>query len=325
MFHNRCQQICILIFLCAILFVGNGYAAPSIDQDYYRIVLLGDPHLPFRERAISDATRQQEVMQAKQQLLDDINGWKDVTCVVALGDITAQFGNETEYEYARHYFDQLAKPVYLITGNHDYIYADLFSEEGKFVLGDRASRERKLERFKRTFRQEELFYSKQWGDYFLIFLSVDSLDSRYLAQMTATQLAWLRQELARNTASPTIVFFHAPLKGTLAGYNRYADTPNFIAQPEKDIQTIVEENPQIMLWVSGHVHVSAMNPNFASPINRYNSKVLNIHNSDLDRNVLWTNSLYLYKDRVVIKTFDHSKQEWLDDKERSVYRTYNQG
>lgn len=318
MFYNRCQWIFILVLLFAIILSGSCNATQTVEPDYYRIVLLGDSHLPIREREIPDTFKQGEIIQAKQQLIDDINGWTDVTCVVALGDITAQFGNEKEYAYARDYFNKFIKPVYLITGNHDYIYAESFSAEGRFVLGDRSSRERKLERFKETFRQKDLFYSQHLGDYFLVFLSVDALDSSHLAQMSETQLAWLRQELEGNRMRPTIIFFHAPLKGTLSRYNKFADTPNFIAQPEKDLQNIIEDNPQIILWVSGHVHVSAGNPNFSSPINFYNSKVLNVHNSDLDRKILWTNSLYLYKDAVIIKTFNHNKQEWME-MDRSVY------
>jgi hypothetical protein len=57
-----------------------------------------------------------------------------------------------------------------------------------------------------------------------------------------------------------------------------------------------------MLWVSGHTHTPADNPSFAADLNLYAGRVTNIHNSDLDREVIWTNSLYLYADKVTVKT-----------------------
>ncbi len=61
-----------------------------------------------------------------------------------------------------------------------------------------------------------VYYSEQLGRYRLVFLAVDSLDSVVLAQMSQGQLQWLRQELAGHRQEPTIIFFHAPLSGTLA-------------------------------------------------------------------------------------------------------------
>jgi hypothetical protein len=33
---------------------------------------------------------------------------------------------------------------------------------------------------------------------------------------------------------------------------------------------------------------------------------------------IWTNSLFLYPDRVVVKTFDHKKDAWLDAMTREL-------
>ena len=37
-----------------------------------------------------------------------------------------------------------------------------------------------------------------------------------------------------------------------------------------------------------------------------------------DRNVVWTNSLFLYPDRVVVKTFDHAAGAWMPKLEREI-------
>lgn len=47
---------------------------------------------------------------------------------------------------------------------------------------------------------------------------------------------------------------------------------------------------------------------------------MNIHCTDMqDRNVVWTNSLFLYPDRVVVKTYDHGKGAWMRKLEREIF------
>ena len=82
---------------------------------------------------------------------------------------------------------------------------------------------------------------------------------------------------------------------------------------------LIQRHPQIFLWVSGHTHTPATNASFASPVNVYAGRVTTIHNADMDRETIWTNSLYLYPDRVVVKTFDHKSGAWLEQLERTVY------
>jgi len=150
-----------------------------------------------------------------------------------------------------------------------------------------------------------------------VFLSVDSSDSPYLAAMSDRQVAWLRAELARRPAAPTIIFYHAPLAGTLSDYNAKVNTPNFVAQPAEALREILAANPQVLLWVSGHTHTPATRGDFAAAINVYAGRVTNIHNADADRRGIWTNSLYLYADRVVVRTFDHRHGAWIDGLERT--------
>lgn len=48
---------------------------------------------------------------------------------------------------------------------------------------------------------------------------------------------------------PIIVFFHAPLKGTLKTYAKNVNTPSFVVQPEYKVRELILENPQLFLWV----------------------------------------------------------------------------
>ena len=53
-------------------------------------------------------------------------------------------------------------------------------------------------------------------------------------------------------------------------------------------------------------------------MNYYHGKLLDVYNPTWDGKQVWTNSLYLYKDKIVIKTYDHKKGEWMDQLTRTV-------
>lgn len=308
--------IAALLFLFLCLLIAPTLAA-SEPPDYYRIVLLADPHLPFKAAKASDPAKQNKIIAAKNKLIEDINAWEDVGEIVVLGDIAAGRGTTDEYAYAAGYFAKFSAPRVFITGNHDYIYLDEPGQDGRSVRGDAESRRDKLQRFKKTFGLPELYHTQKIGNYLLIFLSVDALDSPYLAQLSDRQLKWLKGELKKSPSAPTIIFYHAPLAGTLAQYNKSVNTPNFVAQPEQPLAEIIAGNPQILLWVSGHTHTPADNPSFACGLNLFAGRVTNIHNTDLDREGIWTNSLYLYADKVTVKTFNHKKGVWVAELERT--------
>ena len=290
---------------------------PGSEEEYQRIVVLSDVHLPVRPE-VTDPARRQRIIAAKDKVVEDINSWKDVLQIAVIGDLAAGFGTDQERAYAAQYFSRLDKPLSIVLGNHDYIYEDTLSRFGTRVRGDASLRETKIRKFRETFSLNEVYYSRQVGRYLLVFLSTDSLDSGQLTQMSEEQLTWLRRVLSGNVGKPTIIFFHAPLKGTVSNYRESVNTPDFIAQPEKPIAQILRDNPQIFLWVSGHNHTPATQSDFAAPINVWEGRVTNIHNADMDRETIWTNSLYLYRDKVVIKTFDHRQEAWLDALERTV-------
>lgn len=284
--------------------VASFFLSISFSYALTHIVLLGDPHLPGKN------------IEKKEQVIETINQQSDVDFVVALGDICSQTGTEEEYAFAQKFFQKLHKPLFLINGNHDYIYTDERTSEGKFQRASLEEQHIKLARFKDTFQLPSLYYSMQKENYFLIFLAVD--EPAHLAQLSPTQLRWFENELQTHSRIPTIVFFHAPLNHTLETYNRWVNTPNFVAQPKEALDTIIQANPQIVLWVSGHTHTSAKEASFASSLNRYNDHVLNLHNSDMNKETIWTNTLFLENNRILIRTYDHTQKAWIDALDRTI-------
>jgi Icc protein len=302
---KRSITIWTIFFVALIAWTGFVYAQTAItDRTYHHLVVLGDPHLPGKN------------IEAKERVIQKINSWDDVDMVVAVGDICEDRGTSEEYAAARKFFDKLNKPLYSIVGNHDYIYEDVLNSKGNRVRTKSYSNEAKLSRFRETFRLPTIYYAKNVGSYLLVFLSAERSD--YLAQISEKQMEWLSTKLEKNNKTPTLIFFHAPLKGMLRDYNSKANTPDFIAQPSAKIHDITMKNPQVFLWVSGHTHTSPKEESFASSINVYEKRITNIHNTDMNRETIWTNSIYMYSDKIIIKTYDHKKDAWLPDLERTI-------
>ncbi len=311
--------IVLLFSFFGFLFFGNqAKTTSSTQKDYHRIVILSDAHYPSKLSAAEDSVGRQTKINNKLKTINDINGWNDVDLVVFLGDIVEKLGNAEDYSKAKEFVDKLTKPKTLIVGNHEFMYEDYLTTNGKLKWASPELRAAKLERFKNAFRLNDLYYIRYIDNYLLVFLSPDVTNGKYLTEISSQQLSWLEKTLAANKTRPTLMFFHAPLAGTLASYNKDANTPNFIVQPEKQLHDLLMKNPQILLWVSGHTHTPATNPSFAEAINLYEGKILNLHNPTLDGKIIWTNSIYLYPDKISIRTFNHNTGEFVESLDRTI-------
>lgn len=286
------------------------------ERGYQRLVLLGDPHLPGSNREM------------KLKARADINGWSDVDSVVALGDLCEGLGTGEELLAAKEYFSGFEKPVRLIAGNHDVLYS---TASGKKDLGPPAERSAKLQRSMAAFSMDSHRWSERLGPYKLVFLSVDDMESRFLSSVSTATLEWLDTDLSTDPEVPSIVFFHGPLEGTSIKSYPGAENPRFIAQPKDRIRELLRRHPQVLLWASGHAHIGATNSRFRHKVNLYDGRVLGVHVPDMDgrsflragkplvvHKELWSVSLFLYPDKVVVKTYDHGKGAWLERLTREV-------
>jgi predicted MPP superfamily phosphohydrolase len=301
--------------LIAVNPAGGGEKSPT------HIAVLSDLHLPGKNKAM------------KQKVVTTINSWAEVKAVVGLGDICSDLGTLAEYDYARRFLSALKMPFFPVAGNHDYIYDDSRTAAGRRIKATPSVRKAKLERFKEAFGLPRIRYAQKIDPYLLLFLSTDDLESQYLAQISEESLTWMEKELRENKEAPAIVFFHAPLRGTLGGENRSTEREDFVAQPEARIRKLIRENPQIFLWVSGHTHTAATHSKYHHPLNVYEKQVTNIHNCDLNgqsyladgdpattkHENAWTNSLFLKENKVVVKTFDHREGGWMEKLQRDFF------
>jgi Icc protein len=293
-----------LLSSCLHARAPNLAARPEPVSGVHHVVALGDPHYSGNLFEMKN--------EAKNAVIASINEWPDVELVAVVGDLCETVGTPAEYEAAGAFMEKLKKPKALIVGNHDYFYKNELAGGSDPDPADATIRAAKLEQFKSTFGINAIYYSKPLSDYLLIFLSTDNLTSEDFAAMSTAQLDWFRAELAKNRNTPTIVFFHAPLKGTFTGDDR----SKFVAQPDGAIEPLLKENPQVFLWVSGHIH----RDEFQLGDKLYLDRVYDVALSDMDRWTIRTASLYLYPDRVVIRAWNHRKGFWEDGKDVTVAR-----
>lgn len=305
---------------------GTSRITEETDKGFYHIVILSDVHLPGNN------------LQAKESAFQTIASWTDVDLVVVIGDLLSNGGTAVQLSFAKQFLGRFGKRLRVVGGNHDYMYPDNYpiNEATGHHLKESIpkARQEKLARFRQAWGLKELFFSETLGGYRLVYLSPDNLVSNHYTQLSNDQLAWFEKELERGGSVPTIVFFHGPLEGTYRSRKILeATTPDsYNAEPAKKIREVLRRNRQVFLWIAGHLHIGASNSDFNSDINLYEQQVWVIHNSDMDGNsvlsaadkkaskhdTIWTNSVFLYQDSVLVRTYDHKQQSWLKNQDRTI-------
>lgn len=283
-------------------------AAASLkpEKKKYVMALLSDVH-------VSDDT-----YDAKEKVVKMLNGWSDIDAVAVLGDLCFEVGSEKEYSLAQKLFQNLGGTKYFITGNHDYYYQDHKNKDGKKVKGTEATRTLKLNRFKKIFNQKNLYFSKKVENYLFVFLSVDALEAKYITTLSETQLKWLSETLSKNKDIPTVIFCHSPLYGTFSAVHDNMNMNHSVIQPADKMKDIIKDNPQVFMWVSGHMHIKATSKDYDAPVNIYEKQVTCIHNSNMATSKNWINTLTLNDDYILVKTYDCKNKKWMSGLERKV-------
>ncbi|GFK94816.1 3',5'-cyclic adenosine monophosphate phosphodiesterase CpdA [Fundidesulfovibrio magnetotacticus] len=289
-----------LLLLLAALWPGLAASAAECP----RVAVLADIHFKA-----GDAK--------KLRAVDDLNDWPGLDLTVVLGDIVARRGTPEEYAQAREFVERIKGPRVLVAGNHEYMYADA-EQDGKTPWGSPELRREKLERFRRELGAPQLRQARELGGYLLLFLSADAVDGTTLTELSPQSLDWLARTLRDHPATPTLIFFHAPLKGTLENYAPKINNKDRVAQPADALDAILRKNAQVIAWVSGHTHTKPDNPSFLSDVNRYEGRVANVHTPPYKGGAPWTNVFTLCPDKVTVKTWDHAARQWAPGLERVI-------
>lgn len=294
--------------LACAFFAGCGNTGNQGEA--HRIVVASDVHYPSK----MEGGAGKAAISNKEKAREDINSWKDVDLIAFTGDMVALSGSLEQLQEARNFTDGFKADKIYMAGNHE-INFEKKRKNGKTRKTDPALRRAHVENYQKVFGP--LYGKKELGKYLLLYLSADDTESQNPVQMSKEEVEWLKQTLKDNREKPTLIFFHGPLPGTYTD-DDFGNNPRHFAQPAVAIDLILLTNPQIKLWVSGHTHTPPTDPAFASENNWYHGKVLDVYNPTWDGDQVWTNSIYLYKDKIEIKTWDHKEGKWIDSLTRTI-------
>ncbi len=287
----------------------------------HRIVVLSDVHYGTKSR---DPEERRDRMARKRAAAAEISSWSDADLCVFTGDMVEKYATPAEYAMARDFALSIRRPKAFVAGNHEVVYGEIPGHGGIERRAGPVERLMHLHRFEKLFGP--LYYTRRLGGYLLVFLAPDTTDAAwvpdgdeepYAGELSGREVSWFESTLRANPDTPTIVFCHTPLEGSFfKGYSGNGER-NF-TQPANTIRQILAANPQVMLWVSGHTHTSPRSASYSSPVNRQSgAAVVDIHNPSWEEGEIWTNSLFLYKDSVEVRTWSHKDHKWLDPLDRS--------
>ena len=319
MFRKKCALAAAALLAAASLSVPFS-AVRAAEKDYQRIVVLSDVHYGSKETA--DKALRAQKMDNKEKTVDEINTWNDVDLCVFTGDMTELAGDSYEYGLARQLTDRVNHPKAFVAGNHEVVYSEVPAVNGALQPANANERFSHIELYKKNFGP--LYSAKEMGNYLLVFLSPDEIIGHIVGvkpvavELSQAQLTWLKAVLKANKDRPTLIFCHTPLEGTVLPDSSENNPRNFTS-PVKDIREILEANPQVLVWASGHTHTPPTDPSFANDVNTFKgTNVLDVYNPAWEGDEIWTNSYYLYDDKIVIRTWSHKDHKWLNQFDRTI-------
>eukprot|EP00798_Chlamydomonas_sp_ICE-L_P001369 gene1369-32733_t len=211
----------------------TGFSDPSLDQ--FSLSVMGDLHLAPEQMHLFD--------DARDQLLNVMSDTSQGARIVQLGDLghkQHKSGSRSCFEFAKKFIDSFtgAKAA-LILGNHDLEGAE-FDEDGE-----------NLACWQETFQQPHYWMAEVY--------------------ICDEQVEWFERQVKAYSDRPVIVFSHAPPIGCGLKVLQNVHVKNRCAwlnhsdRPERFIN-IVNENPNIKLWFSGHFHLSHNYPDSISTV-----------------------------------------------------------
>ncbi len=257
---------------------------------------------------MADLHAKPESLPLLKKAVDRVNNLKDIAGLAIVGDLCSKVGSRSEYETMRNGLSGAKIPIYAVPGNHDILLKD-YLVDGKTRRGTPAEKKAKQEIFKQTFKLKSLYYSHKIGGHLLIFLPNDALTALPCSLPSDEAYDFLRQTLRENRNLPTIIFHHAPLEGSYSGRRRMPPIQaNF--QPSGKTKRLLQKNPQVYLWFSGHLHITPSQKNFNFPGNRVgNVNVVHVPPSLIRAS--WVQVVRLSPKGAIVKTLDVKSGKYL--------------
>ncbi|MBP7634773.1 metallophosphoesterase [Candidatus Ozemobacteraceae bacterium] len=283
-------------------------ASPAKKRsDAYTIGVLSDLHI------------RKDNLDGLESAIKAINSLAGMNAVAITGDLNSKVASPDEFDLVRSNIGKFNVPVFAITGNHDYIYNDTINKDGKKSRATKKIRREKLERFRAQLHQKGIRYSLKAGGHLLIFLSLDALEGKPLAQLSDASMEFLKKTLDENPKLPTVIFCHAPLTGS---YDRNTDLGPIHGniQPADKIRSLLKKHSQVFLWVAGHLHIRPGSKDFCSASNKVDGVTV-LHVPNILSKEAWVQTIRLSPEAAVVRTYSTRTKKFLPAHDRIFRHT----
>jgi 3',5'-cyclic-AMP phosphodiesterase len=292
---------------------ADGTPSPTADRPV-RVALLSDLHLQPEDSGLAKTINVKFAKAAEDLRAFEPDLW------IANGDV-ADHGLTSEMEAFKKMIGKVTSldRVMATTGNHEFYDMEATDEE-------------LLNRWRQAFGVEQPYSSRVFGGVHFVLLADEQWHSAPYNQdwcwITAAQLKWFEQTLAAHRDLFTIVCMHQPLNETVVG--SIGARPFGGTNYAKEIYAILEQNPQVKLWFSGHTHRKleyegqVVEKNGITFMGLGSTIYLLGRTADgrnaRDNTANQSRFLEIYPDRVRVRARDHVAGRWLDELERTVKR-----
>lgn len=248
---------------------------------------------------MGDLSHSPEASPELDEAIDDLNRLHP-DIIMVTGDLDdSRQGFEAVSKTLRA-FDGIVLPA---IGNHDLDLEGCETDEANIKL------------FVNAFGLENHYYTYEHSGLRFITLSAERHRSLpwqpHEVFLSGEQLDWFRRTLEAHPATPTIVQCHAPVFGThipvlptvhVRSTNAYI---NHNHHPERILE-LIRQNPQIILWFSGHSHLGQSYPNSICYHHGVYFVHVGVHGSRATRDGRrHSRVVEIETDHILIRTFDH--------------------
>jgi Icc protein len=292
-------------------------AEPTPEQPF-RVALLSDVHVQYASSPLADRVNpklEKAVADFQREVQPD--RW------LVNGDI-ADHGIPAEFDVFKKIMGKVTKPGRLLvnSGNHEFYDFDVTDDVS-------------LDRFYKAFGVTTTYSSHVVAGVHIVMLGDEQWKTAPRKPdwcwITPAQMAWFEQVLTEHKEKFTVVCMHQPLNETVigsTGENAFGGT-----NMAKEIYALLEKNPQVKLWFSGHTHrridtegqVVVKNGvtfvGLGSTIYLLSPPTKSGERSKRDEAASQSRLLEIYSDRVVVRARDHTAARWMDDLQITIPRT----
>lgn len=275
------------------------------------------PVKPFVVAVAADLHTFKGNLDGLERMVARLNALPSVDALALCGDLCKKVATDAERKLAGDLVAKFKKTVWAVAGNHDFMYQDKMGPKDKKLRGTPAQKKAKLQKFKETFKQKALRFSKLEGGHLLVFLTPDELSGKPLCALSDKTFEYFRKTLADHPKLPTIVFTHAPLLGSTVEEGGLGPV-NGNTQPADKLRSLLLKNPQVFLWFAGHKHIGPSAESFHHPCNKVDGvTVVHVPGNSTGRGIV--RLLELTPDTAVVRTYDTREKKYLKKFER-VFR-----